>query len=103
MSPGGEIMYRPLTGKGKTHFALESLIRRELLAQEADDRGLKVTEGLLEDQIMKGNFFLAGERMKIPSIFEETPTTCESDAKCGKGRCSAGKCVYWNYNAYKGF
>jgi parvulin-like peptidyl-prolyl isomerase len=102
LTPTGEIQYRPLTGKGKTHFALETLIRRELLAQEADARGLSATTDLVEGQIMKGWFFLAGERARIPSIFNESGT-CESDTACGKGFCSAGKCLYWNGNSFKGF
>jgi hypothetical protein len=74
ITPTGEIMYHPLTGKTKTHFALETLIRRELLAQEADTRGLKATDGLLEDQVKKGFYFLAGERLVIPGIFDEKGT-----------------------------
>lgn len=59
------------TGKQKTWVALEMLIRRELLAQEATARGLLTTNEGVQEEIKKGWFFLAGQRMKIPHIFNE--------------------------------
>src|SRR5690242_17846648 len=50
-------------GKQKTWVALEMLIRRELLAQEAESRGIDVTVPTLENEIKKGWFFIAGQRM----------------------------------------
>ncbi|MEO8845922.1 MAG: peptidylprolyl isomerase [Kofleriaceae bacterium] len=47
------------TSKSKVHIALETLIRRELLATEADKRGLIVTEALLMEEIKKGRFYSA--------------------------------------------
>jgi parvulin-like peptidyl-prolyl isomerase len=58
-------------GKQKTWVALEMLIRRELLAQEAESRGIDVTIPTLENEIKKGWFFIAGQRMQIPHIFDE--------------------------------
>lgn len=57
-------------GKQKTWVALEMLIRREILAQEADSRGLVTTDTAVQEEIKKGWFFLAGQRMKIPQIFD---------------------------------
>ncbi len=45
--------------KQKVHIALETLIRRELLASEAEKRGLIVTDDLVLDEIKKGNFYSA--------------------------------------------
>ena len=49
--------------------ALETLIRRELLAQEAEERGLIVTDDLIDDEIKKGHFFLGGQRVPIPGAY----------------------------------
>jgi parvulin-like peptidyl-prolyl isomerase len=43
----------------KIHMALETLIRREILASEADKRGLIVTEALVMEEIKKGRFYNA--------------------------------------------
>jgi parvulin-like peptidyl-prolyl isomerase len=59
------------TGKQKTWVAMEMLIRREILAQEAESRGLMVTNDGVQEEVKKGWFFLAGQRMKIPHIFNE--------------------------------
>jgi parvulin-like peptidyl-prolyl isomerase len=58
-------------GKQKTYVALETLIRRELLAQEAERRGMRVSSELVQEQIKKGYFFLGGQRTTIPGIFDE--------------------------------
>src|SRR4051812_18193832 len=47
------------TRNAKIHIALETLIRRELLASEAERRGLMVTEDLVMEEIKKGHFFSA--------------------------------------------
>jgi len=59
-------------GKQKTHVALETLIRRELLAQAAEAQGLRVSSDLIQAQIKKGYFFLGGQRTTIPGIFDES-------------------------------
>lgn len=69
------------SGKQKTYIALELLIRQELLAQEAEKRGLRVTDELVMDEIKKGYFFLGGERYQIPGIFNEDG--------------------FWNHNAFR--
>src|SRR4051812_18683925 len=57
--------------KQRTYFALEFILRKEILAQEAERRGLMATTDLVEDEIKKGYFFIAGERVRIPGIFDE--------------------------------
>jgi parvulin-like peptidyl-prolyl isomerase len=47
------------TQKSKVFIALETLIRRELLANEGEARGLMVNEDLIMEQIKKGRFFSA--------------------------------------------
>jgi hypothetical protein len=63
--------YNRGNGKQKTYVALETIIRRELLAQEAEARGMRVDSDLIQDQIKKGWFFLGGQRVQIPGIFDE--------------------------------
>jgi len=87
------------TSKSKVWIALETLIRRELLASEAEKRGLLVNEDLVNDEIKKGYFFSAvpvppGQseqveeqyrpiRKFIPGIFDENG--------------------YWNIKAFTGW
>ena len=64
--------YNP--GRGQTqrkYVALETLIRRELLAQEAERRGLRVTDDLVMDAIKNGHFYVGGVKVQIPGIFNE--------------------------------
>lgn len=63
--------YNRGSGKQKTYVALETIIRRELLAQEAESRGMRVDSDLIQDQIKQGWFFLGGQRVQIPGIFDE--------------------------------
>ena len=55
-------------GRQKVYAALEMLIRRELLASEAADRGIRVTKGSVEEEMKKGNFFYAGFRIPDYSV-----------------------------------
>ncbi len=58
--------------KQRVWLAIEGLISRELLAQEAERRGLRASTELLEEQyIKKGYFFVGGARRFIPGIFDE--------------------------------
>jgi parvulin-like peptidyl-prolyl isomerase len=58
-------------GKQKTYTALEWLIRRELLAQAAEARGLIVDDELVMNEIKQGHFFYAGNTIQIPGIFDQ--------------------------------
>lgn len=75
--------YNRGTGKQKTYVALETIIRREILAQEAEARGMRVDSDLIQEQIKAGWFFLGGQRVQIPGIFDENH--------------------YWNLKAFKGW
>jgi len=57
--------------KQKTVIAFEVLIRRELLAQAADARGLMVDDDLVMNEIKKGHFFFGGQTTQIPGIFDK--------------------------------
>jgi hypothetical protein len=59
------------SGKNKTYVALEWLIRRELLAQAAEKRGLLVNDDLIMNEIKQGRFFYAGHSVQIPGIFDQ--------------------------------
>jgi hypothetical protein len=75
--------YNRGNGKQKTYVALETIIRREILAQEAEARGMRVDSDLIQEQIKQGWFFLGGQRVQIPGIFDENH--------------------YWNIKAFKGW
>ncbi len=58
-------------GKERAKVALESLIRRELLAQEADSRGISVDKDTVGREIKKGHFYIAGHQLAIPGAIED--------------------------------
>jgi len=49
--------------------AMEMLLLRELLAQEAERRGLAVSEDLVDQRIKKGDIYLAGAAQDIKSYY----------------------------------
>jgi hypothetical protein len=57
------------SGRQKVYMALDQLIRRELLAQAAEDRGLRGTGELAEEAIKRGWFFIGGQRVDFSSQF----------------------------------
>src|SRR2546427_11551415 len=61
--------YNRATSKQRAWVALEMLIRRELLADEATKHGLLVNNGLVEEEIKKGHFYFGGQELPIPGIF----------------------------------
>ncbi|HEY5923783.1 MAG TPA: SurA N-terminal domain-containing protein [Kofleriaceae bacterium] len=75
--------YNRGTGNQHKYVALETIIRRELLAQEAERRGLRATDDMVMDEIKKGRFFLGGQAVQIPGIFDENG--------------------YWSQNAFRGW
>jgi hypothetical protein len=52
-------------GRQKVYFALDTAIRRELLASAAEDHGIRVTQDMVTEEIMKGFFFAGGERQDL--------------------------------------
>ncbi|HEY4180558.1 MAG TPA: SurA N-terminal domain-containing protein [Kofleriaceae bacterium] len=48
----------------KVYNALEFLIRREILAQEAEKRGLRVNGDMVDAELKKGFFFFAAQRQR---------------------------------------
>jgi parvulin-like peptidyl-prolyl isomerase len=63
--------YNEASGKQKTWLALEFLIRRELLAQEAESRGLLATDDMVDNEIKQGHFYFAGRQATIPGAIED--------------------------------
>src|SRR5688500_3143081 len=57
------------SGRQKVYMALDQLIRRELLAQEADARGLRTTGDQADEAIKRGWFFIGGQRINFQSQF----------------------------------
>jgi parvulin-like peptidyl-prolyl isomerase len=61
-----------LRSREKVYFALETLIRREILADAAAERGLRVTGDMVDEEIKKGFFFSGGLRIPLgQNIFDE--------------------------------
>jgi parvulin-like peptidyl-prolyl isomerase len=87
------------TSKSKVHIALETLIRRELLAAEADKRGLIVTEDLIMEEIKKGRFFSATP--PPPGQSEDVEAIYRPIRKAIQGVFDQDG--LWNLKAYKGW
>src|SRR5688572_14051127 len=63
--------YNRGNSKEKKFRALETLILRELLAQAAEQRGMRITDDLIDEQIKRGHFFLGMQRLQLPGALEE--------------------------------
>jgi parvulin-like peptidyl-prolyl isomerase len=87
------------TQKSKVHIALETLIRRELLASEADKRGLIVTEALIMEEIKKGRFYSATP--PPPGQSEDVEAIYRPIRKVIQGVFDQDG--LWNIKAYKGW
>lgn len=57
------------SGRQKVYLALDSLVRRELLAQAATERGIRTTGDLVDEEIKRGSFFLGGQRIDFSRQF----------------------------------
>lgn len=57
------------SGRQKVYMALDQLVRRELLAQAAAERGLRGTGDLAEEAIKRGAFFIGGQRIDFSRQF----------------------------------
>ncbi len=71
---GFAIPYQIATGPAASRKAqvFEWLIRREILAQEGESRGLRVTDGAVDEEIKRGSLFFDGRRENIKkSLFDE--------------------------------
>jgi hypothetical protein len=63
--------FNRMRSRDRVYFALETLIRRELLAQAAEARGMRVTGEMVDDEIKKGSFFIGGLRVPLgQNIFD---------------------------------
>lgn len=64
-------MWNFRTSKEREFAAVEMLIRREILAQAAAERGLRVTDDMVMEEIKKGYFFVGGQRIPMgENIFD---------------------------------
>lgn len=57
------------SGRQKVYLALDSVVRRELLAQAAAERGIRTTGDLVDEEIKRGSFFLGGQRIDFTRQF----------------------------------
>jgi hypothetical protein len=55
----------------RARWALDALIRRELLAQEAERRGLAIPESTIDDRIKKGELLIMGEELDGKQVYLE--------------------------------
>jgi hypothetical protein len=49
----------------RSEYTLESLLLREILAQEAERRGLEVSEQLVDDKLKQGEIYVRGNRIDV--------------------------------------
>src|SRR5688500_5928234 len=78
--------YNPARGtEQRKYHALDTLILREMLAQAADQRGIRVSEELVEEEIKKGNFFYSGQRVPLRVYDEHEDGTRTWNIKRFKG------------------
>jgi len=73
--------YNGRPGKNKTYYALEMLIRRELLVHEAQVRGLIVTDDMIDHEITSGRFFYGGQRYTLPGAVDDDGTYVHAAVK----------------------
>ena len=96
--PAWRHAYNLRNGRSKTdkaEGAMEELLRREILAQEAEQRGLRVPDGLVDRKIKQGEIYLVGMRWDLDS-------SCES----GRGPCYFRKVDdqwFFDFNTLKAF
>ncbi|HET7501534.1 MAG TPA: SurA N-terminal domain-containing protein, partial [Kofleriaceae bacterium] len=57
------------SGRQKVYMALDAVIRRELLAQAAGERGIRTSGDLVDEEIKRGAFFLGGQRIDFTRQF----------------------------------
>ena len=57
------------SGRQKVYLALDSVIRRELLAQAAAERGIRTTLDLAREEVKRGFFFMGGQRLNLAGQF----------------------------------
>jgi parvulin-like peptidyl-prolyl isomerase len=63
--------YNPARGsEQRKYHALDTLILREMLAQAAEERNIRVSEELIDEEIKKGNFFYSGQRLPL-RVYDE--------------------------------
>src|SRR3954471_1527519 len=53
----------------KVYVALDQIIRRELLAQAAQDQGIRTSDELIDQEIGRGWFFIGGARVDFRKQF----------------------------------
>jgi hypothetical protein len=56
-------------GRQRVYAALDYLTRRELLAQEAEERGIRTTTEQAQEAVKKGEFFLGGNTMNVRPVY----------------------------------
>ncbi len=79
-------------GRQRVYVALETLIRRELLANAAREHGIEVDGDMVDEAIKRGFFFLGGQRIDLGEhIFDEP-----EDATGKKDGTR-----FWNLKKYK--
>lgn len=78
--------YNPARGsEQRKYHALDTLILREMLAQAAEQRGIRVSEELIEEEIKNGNFFYSGQRVPLRVYDEHDDGTRTWNLKRFKG------------------
>ncbi len=58
-------IYQGLPPTQRKFFAFESLIQRELLIEEGERKGIRITEDAIDEEIKRGTMFLNGNRIRL--------------------------------------
>ncbi len=63
--------FNDFQARQKVYYALDTVIRRELLASAALEHGIRVNREMVDEEVKKGFFFIGGERRDLgPMIFD---------------------------------
>jgi hypothetical protein len=60
--------FNEYSGRGKIYHALDTLIRREILASAAETRGIRPNRETIDEEVKQGYFFIGGERRSLEQM-----------------------------------
>lgn len=94
----GALFERGGDDAAKTRRAMERLIARELLAGEAERRGLRVPEGLVRDAIVHGKLHVAGQSLDARGLFF---ARLDDEDEAEPTRAPDPEDLYFDYKLFK--
>src|SRR5690349_17987743 len=58
-----------MSGRQKVYAALDFIIRRELLAQAAEERGIRTNDDLAQEAVKRAEWYLGGQRLDAHNLY----------------------------------